>query len=495
MLASIVLAAAVAFPASGTYTYEFDAGTRSLGTSTIVVDVSRQGVVTHESIAVGVVRATTMQQFDPTLRLTHYEAQNTGGPRLTIEITATAAALSALGSSAQVALDHPACLLMGDNTATAALMLPFIVRATGVDHCTFLTTNGQKIDATISLATPATHPAEVPAGDSALTLALAGTTQIVWYDPHTLVFDRIITGNGAVVRRLQPGAQSALPMATPFASRFRSQDVKFTSKDGSVLAGTISYPDGAGPFPCVILLQGSGVNDRNETVGPNPVFAEIADALNARGYAVLRYDKRWGGASTSTVPVMKVVRTDAVADGVAAVTFARGASQIDASRIYFLGHSEGGELVLGIALAGAPVRGIIMLAPLPMNYTAMLERQLARNHTPSAVAAQERAAEKTAYMASFNAVDPVAEVRQVHQPMLLVHGSNDPNVTDDDLQPFIAAAKAAHPTTFTDVELSGDSHLFAQISKAQAAAGVDEATRVTLDPRLVETIAAWLAAN
>ncbi|MGB6061340.1 MAG: hypothetical protein WBG27_06555, partial [Candidatus Aquilonibacter sp.] len=144
---------------------------------------------------------------------------------------------------------------------------------------------------------------------------------------------------------------------------------------------------------------------------------------------------------------------------------------------------------------GAPVRGIIMLAPLPMNYTAMLERQLARNHTPSAVAAQERAAEKTAYMASFNAVDPVAEVRQVHQPMLLVHGSNDPNVTDDDLQPFIAAAKAAHPTTFTDVELSGDSHVFAQISKAQAAAGVDEATRVTLDPRLVETIAAWLAAH
>ena len=242
MLASIVLAAAVAFPASGTYTYEFDAGTRSLGTSTIVVDVSSQGVVTHESIAVGVVRATTMQQFDPTLRLTHYEAQNAGGPRLTIEITATAAALSALGSSAQVALDHPACLLMGDNTATAALMLPFIVRATGVDHCTFLTTNGQKIDATISLATPATHPAEVPAGDSALTLALAGTTQIVWYDPHTLVFDRIITGNGAVVRRLQPGAQSALPMATPFASRFRSQDVKFTSKDGSVLAGTLSIP-------------------------------------------------------------------------------------------------------------------------------------------------------------------------------------------------------------------------------------------------------------
>jgi dienelactone hydrolase len=494
MLPSLLMAAAVALPASGTYTYELDAGTRALGTSTIVVDSSSLGVVTQESLVVAAVRATTTHRFDSALRLVHYEAQNAGGPRLTIEITATSATLSAAGNSAQVALDHPACLLMGDNTITAALMLPAIVRATGVDHCTFLTTNGQKIDATISSATPATHPSEVPAGDSALTLVIAGTTQTLWYDPQTLVLDRLVSA-GAVIRRLVAGAPSALPTSTPFVSRFRSQDVKFTSKDGSVLAGTLSYPDAAAPFPCVILLQGSGVNDRNETVGPNPVFAELADALNARGYAVLRYDKRWGGASSSTIPVTKVVRGDAVADGVAAVTFAQSAPQIDAKRIYFLGHSEGGELVLGIALAGAPLRGVIMLAPLPMNYTAMIERQIVRAHVSAAGQSQLRAAEKTAYIASFNAVDPVQEVRQVRQPILLVHGSNDPNVTDDDLRPFIAAAKAAHPSTFTDVELAGDSHLFAQISSADAVAGVDLQTPETLDPRLIDTLATWLASH
>ncbi len=492
MLLSVLTATAVALPASGTYTYELDAGTRALGTSTIVVDSSSLGVVTQESLAVGAIRATTMHRFDSALRLVHYEAQNAGGPRLTIEITATSATLSAADNAAQVALDHPACLLMGDNTATAALMLPAIVRATGADHCTFLTTNGQKIDATISTATTVTRPAEVPAGDAGLTLALAGTMQTIWYDPQTLVFDRMIGANGGLIRRLQPGAQAALPTPTPFVSRFRSQDVKFTSKDGSVLAGTLSYPKDTGPFPCVILLQGSGVSDRNETVGPNPVFAELADALNARGYAVLRYDKRWAGDSTSDIPATKVVRGDAVADGVAAVTFVQREAGIDAKRVYFLGHSEGGELVLGIALAGAPLRGVIMLAPLPMNYTAMIERQIVRAHVSAAGQSQLRAAEKTAYIASFNAVDPVQEVRHVREPMLLVHGSNDPNVTDDDLRPFIAAAKAAHPTTFTDVELAGDSHLFAQISSADAVSGVDLRTPETLDPRLIDTLATWL---
>ena len=65
----------------------------------------------------------------------------------------------------------------------------------------------------------------------------------------------------------------------------------------------------------------------------------------------------------------------------------------------------------------------------------------------------------------------------------------------EDLRPFIAAAKAAHPGTFSDVELSGDSHIFAQISRADAAAEVDLATPEALDQRLVETLVAWLAAH
>jgi dienelactone hydrolase len=195
------------------------------------------------------------------------------------------------------------------------------------------------------------------------------------------------------------------------------------------------------------------------------------------------------------VPSTNIVRADRVADGIAAVAFVRDDPQVDVSDVYFLGHSEGGEIVLGIALAGAPLRGVIMLSPLPMNYTAMIERQIVRVHVGSAGQSQLRALEQTPYIESFNAVDPVVEVRQVTAPMLLVHGSNDPNVTDDDLRAFIAAAKAAHPTTFTDVELSGDSHIFAQVSRADAASGVDLATPEALDPRLIDALTAWLVTH
>ncbi|MGC2131576.1 MAG: prolyl oligopeptidase family serine peptidase [Candidatus Aquilonibacter sp.] len=491
-----MILAAVAGPPAGTYVYAISLAGKSLGSSQIVVKHADGGTTITETVAISGQSISTVSVYDDPVQFKSMDLA-VGATRLHAAATATGVDFSGAGTM-QFDIPRGSRAFVEDGLAEVLVMLPAALTAGSAD-VDFVTTKYPRVIPFALARSRAAPPEGVPASAVAMTLSAEGVTQTLWYDPTTLVMQAFDGVGGVQMRLVSQSSSTVVPSVAPAApatpSRFRSRDVTFTSKDGSVLAGTLSYPDGSGPFGCVILLQGSGVNDRNETVGPNPIFAELADALNARGYVVLRYDKRWGGASHSAVPITKVVRSDAVADGVAAVAFVRGASQVDASRVYFLGHSEGGELVMGIDLAGAPVRGIIMLAPLPMNYTAMLERQLARNHTPSAVAAQERAAEKTAYMASFNAVDPVAEVRQVHQPMLLVHGSNDPNVTGDDLQPFIAAAKAAHPTTFTDVELSGDSHLFAQISKAQAAAGVDEATRVTLDPRLIDAIVAWLTVN
>jgi uncharacterized protein len=499
MFASLMLVAAATFPAGGTYTYQIQTPSAAY-TSTVVIAPAFDGIRTHETFGAPAPLAQTDQQFDAGLAQRSFTATQAGKGTLTIAVSPNSAIYSIGGQTTNVALEHPACTLIEDNILTSSVMLPAVVRATGATQCTFLlSTSPHTVVADVATALPATRPPQAAAGDAAVTMHLASITEIVWYDPQTLIPDYMDFGNGASATLTSRAPSSVIPSpapaATPFVSNFRSHDVSFTSKDGSVLAGTISYPDGAGPFPIVILLQGSGVNDRNETIGPNPVFAELADALNARGYAVLRYDKRWGGASHSAVPETTVVRADAVADGVAAVAFVQSASQIDASRVYFLGHSEGGELVLGIALAGAPLRGVIMLSPLAMNYTAIIERQIERNHVSGPEATQLRAAEKSAYIMSFNAVDPVKEVREVQQPMLLVHGSNDLNVTDDDLRPFIAAAKSTHPTTFTDVELAGDSHLFAQISGPDAAAGVDIATRVMLDPRLIDALAAWLAAH
>jgi dienelactone hydrolase len=495
MLASIVLAAAIGPPA-GTYEYAISVAGNALGSSQIVVSHGAGGTTITETAAIRGQSISTVSVYDDAVQFKSMDLA-VGGTKLHAAATASGVDFS---GAAQMHFDiaHGSRAFVEDGLAEALVMLPAAL-ASGSADVAFVTTSYPRV---IPFAIAAAHvapPAGVPASAAALTMSAQGVTQTLWYDPVTLVMQGFDGARGLKMRLVSQSSSTAAPSVAPAAtatpSRFRSRDVTFTSKDGSVLAGTISYPDGAGSFPCVILLQGSGVSDRNETIGPNAVFAELADALNARGYAVLRYDKRWAGGSHSTVATMNVVRTDAVADGIAAVGFAQGAAQVDASHVYFLGHSEGGELVMGIALAGAPLRGIIMLAPLPMNYTAMLERQIARNHIPSADAAQLRALEKSAYMVSFNAIDPVAEVRQVRQPMLLVHGSNDPNVTDDDLRPFIAAAKAAHPATFTDAELSGDSHIFAQISRADAASEVDLATPEALDPRLIDALSAWLVSH
>ena len=59
-----------------------------------------------------------------------------------------------------------------------------------------------------------------------------------------------------------------------------------------VLPGTISMPRGDGPFPAVVLVHGSGPNDRDETIGPNKPFRDLAGGLASQGIAVLRYEKR-----------------------------------------------------------------------------------------------------------------------------------------------------------------------------------------------------------
>lgn len=485
---ALLLAAVTVIPPDGTYTYTLDrAGATSITTQVVFArNASGLDVREHADMQGGI---STARTFDAALieRGYHLDA---AGAALQIDFAPIHATFQYNGQSQDFPIPKGVPPLVIDGLFAPAAILPAMIASTGAAHFAALTTrNPQVIDVPIDATAHPNRPDGVPSGDVSLGLTVMGQTQTLWYNPGTNVLDEFDPAPGTRVRltahtTATPTFAPAVK-STPFPTRFPSRDVHFVSKDGTTLAGTLSYPRGAGSFPGVILLQGSGVSDQNETVGPNQVFAELADALNARGYAVLRYNKR----------LKQVARLGAVEDGVAATTFMRAAPNIDPERLYFLGHSEGGEIVLGIALAGAPLRGVIMLAPLPMNYTAMIERQLARNHVSGAMLTSLRDAEHGPYLASFNDVDPLAEVRAVRLPMLLVHGSEDQHVTDDDLHAFLAAAKAAHPTTFTDVELIGDTHLFARLSPADAAAAVDETTSVPLDPRLIDTLVAWLGAH
>jgi uncharacterized protein len=290
-------------------------------------------------------------------------------------------------------------------------------------------------------------------------------------------------------------AALGLALALAGATGPATRDITFTSADGSVLAGTLSWPAGTGDgarVPAFVLVGGSGPNDRDEKVGPNKPFAELAQQLNAAGFAVLRYDKRGVGASTSKTFILSVTRTNFVDDVRAAVAAAAADPHVDPARIYLLGHSEGGELVLGAALAGAPVRGIVMLAPLPIPYADILKEQIASQHlSPADLATIQQAMRANhVFLDSYAGIDPRVEVTQVAEPMLLLHGSKDFQVTTADLAGLIAAAKASKQD-FTYVQLDGDNHLFATLPAAVPSTGAEYMQAHPLDPRVGAAIVTW----
>jgi pimeloyl-ACP methyl ester carboxylesterase len=126
------------------------------------------------------------------------------------------------------------------------------------------------------------------------------------------------------------------------------------------LAGTLSLPKGEGPFPAVVLISGTGHNTRDEDVWGHKVFLVLADALTREGLAVLRYDKRGVGGSSGNYDA--ATTADFTSDAEAAVVWLKTQSQIDASRIGVLGHSEGGIIAPAVAAADKSVAFVIMIA-------------------------------------------------------------------------------------------------------------------------------------
>jgi pimeloyl-ACP methyl ester carboxylesterase len=140
------------------------------------------------------------------------------------------------------------------------------------------------------------------------------------------------------------------------------EEVTFASTaDDVTLAGTLTLPEGEGPFPAVVLVTGSGPQTRDENVAGFRVFAVLADALTRAGVAVLRYDDRGVGLSTGTFS--EAVIDDFAADARGALDYMAGRAEIDPARLGLIGHSEGGIVAALLADdAESPLRFIIPLA-------------------------------------------------------------------------------------------------------------------------------------
>jgi uncharacterized protein len=137
------------------------------------------------------------------------------------------------------------------------------------------------------------------------------------------------------------------------------------------LAGTLQRPEGDGPFPAILLLNGSGAQDRNATVVGQPVFGVLAETLAGRGIATLRLDDRGIGGSDAVAPASP---HDLADDAVAAMAALRGVAGIDASCTAILGHSEGG-LIAFLAANEAEPDFLISLAGMHMTMADTLYDQ------------------------------------------------------------------------------------------------------------------------
>lgn len=138
-------------------------------------------------------------------------------------------------------------------------------------------------------------------------------------------------------------------------------DVKFENKkDGITLAGTLTLPQEDGTWPAIILISGSGPQDRNETIFNHKPFWIIADYLTRQGIAVLRYDDR--GVGLSTGDFRKAIISDFVADVLACIDFLKNHPKINSQKIGLIGHSEGGLIAPMVASQSQDVAFIILLA-------------------------------------------------------------------------------------------------------------------------------------
>ncbi len=140
---------------------------------------------------------------------------------------------------------------------------------------------------------------------------------------------------------------------------YTESDVTFDSKAAGVkLAGTLTAPTGDGPFPAVVLISGSGPQDRDETLMSHKPFLVIADHLTRHGVAVLRFDDR--GVGKSTGDHAKATSEDFAEDAAGAVAFLKTRKEI--GKVGLMGHSEGGLIAPMVAVKTADVAFIVLLA-------------------------------------------------------------------------------------------------------------------------------------
>ena len=320
---------------------------------------------------------------------------------------------------------------------------------------------------------------------------------------------------------------------------YREEQVTFANPKAQVsLAGTLTLPPGPGPFPAAILIAESGPQDRDETVAGHRPFLVLADHLTRKGVAVLRYDKRGIGKSTGNFD--QATTEDFASDAAAALAYLKSRKEIDAGKIGFIGHSEGGIIAPMIATRSPDIAWMVLLAApgLKGEDVMLLQSQLilkaagfdddrianARNFNRQSydLARKERDPEQleakltdlvdstgmsttlppttlkpqarmmtSAWFRFYLDYDPVPALEKTHCPVLALNGDKDLQMAPkENLAQIQKALQEGGNKDFQNKELPGLNHLFqhAPTGSPTEYGGIEE----TFAPEALEAISDWI---
>lgn len=283
------------------------------------------------------------------------------------------------------------------------------------------------------------------------------------------------------------------------------------------LPGTLTLPVGKGPFPAVVLVHGSGPNDRDETIGPNKPFRDLAWGLATQGVAALRYDKRSKvHAGKMAALESMTVDDEVIADAVAAVRLLHQTDEVDPDRVFVIGHSLGGHLVPRVAAEADGVAGVVILSgnvrPLQdlivvqTEYLLGLDGELSDedreqvNRLEQVRQAIENLNAATpgmffgapaTYWIDLRDYDPVKVARSLDRPLLILQGERDYQVTMDDFALWQEGLSGRDNVTF--ISYARLNHLLMSGSGPSSPAEYEQPGYV--DAAIVADIIGWISEN
>lgn len=327
----------------------------------------------------------------------------------------------------------------------------------------------------------------------------------------------------SLVLLLGAGHMSAVPpsaAAPPPASDAVVESEVTVGAEPWLLPGTLTLPTAEGPLPGVVLVHGSGPHDRDETIGPNKPFRDLARGLAARGVATLRYEKRTKAHRKRMAELAQTitVEEETVADAALAAALLGTRPEIASGRVYVLGHSLGGTVAPRIAAKAPGLAGLVILAgstrPLEdlvleqFLYISLSdgrqgkgEAEALSNLAKQVSAVKDEALKDSApgvlklpfgvpagYWLDLRAYDPARAASQLDLPMLFLQGGRDYQVTAADFESWRAALRSRNNAVF--VWIPNVNHLF--IAGKTKSVPLEYFRSGHVDPAVIDIIAEWV---